>query len=188
MREFRAEFSDILGLGEAEISRQSVPLPDLWLPPVEDPWEWVDCDRAAADVWAQMHELEPEPVPEPMPEPEPQPEPQPDQHAGSEQIDETYAYSPQGTAREGYEPLDSSIAERVMARHRDLETEQSYSPGGTADAYEPLTVGARVHARHEASYVACISHALSIDATAGGAAVTATACACDDDDEMICMF
>ena len=202
MREFRAEFSDILGLGEGEISHQSVPLPDLWLPPVEDPWEWIECDRAArAEVWDQMHGIESEP--------EPETEPEPDQLAGSECLNETGAYSPQGTAREGYEPLDSSIAQRVMARHRDLEPDQSYSPGGTADAYEPLTVGARVHARHETSRLAYDSYSLPdlsvggegdgdaiaggapsdarADATAGTVAITATACAWDDD-EMICMF
>ena len=55
-----------------------------------------------------------------------------------------------------------------MAHNRELEPEQSYSPGGTADAYEPLTVGARVHARHEASYMAYVSHAAASDAAARG--------------------
>ena len=91
-------------------------------------------------------------------------------------LDGSGLYTPDGTAREGYDPMGSSIAQRVVARHRELDPSepanyQSYSPGGTADAYEPFsTVGARVHARH--------ASALAVD----DVGVTRA-----EDDDAICM-
>jgi hypothetical protein len=95
------------------------------------------------------------------------------------------AYTPRGTSQHGYEPLGSSIAQRVSARHRDLEPDQSYSPGGTSQAaYEPLdmeSIGARVHARH--------ASAVTVDDVAARGAEESDFWLdrCDDEDE-ICMF
>ena len=122
----------------------SVPdaLADQWwrMPPIEDPWERFDRQRLEWDVEAavraQLHR-----APEQQPEPA-QPEPaQPElaQPAYEPFEAEADAFSPGGTARDGYSPYaPESIAERVHARHAPPE---------------PESIGGRVHVRHAAACV-----------------------------------
>ena len=71
------------------------------------------------------------------------------------------AFSPGGTACEGYEPFDDSVAARVRARHRPQEET-------TGDACEPCvqpddSIGARVRERREHERAADVASALCGD-------------------------
>ena len=82
------------------------------------------------------------------------------------------------------------MSQHDMTRYREYEpsepaSDQSYSPGGTADSYEPFsTIGARVHARHASVLVVDDVLARGGDKPDTLPDVNVRV----DDDDIICMF